>query len=733
MKSDLGIMSFHHRSSSIKKMIHYFRGFLLLWALTFPAIMFSQTEKRCVVSLNGEWDFAVTGLNAQMPDHFTSKIQVPGLVDMAVPMLVKSNKRTNDTLFWYRKTFRINDQKYGIAELNILRARYHTWVYINGQLVGENPYNFTVSAFDIKKYLKNNSDNEIVIKTGCFNNVPDSIIDGNDAEIFFYMPGIYDDVFINLSNYPYITNIQTAPDLNNEELRVVTRLKTKNSEVPEQLIYQVSEVKSRRIVSKGGPKNATITKEGDEWKIDFKVKIKDAVLWSPENPFLYEFSVSTASDTKSARVGMRTFRFDTPTGMGILNNQPYFMRGTNVDLNRFFEDTVRKSLPWNKKWVTKLYEGFKNNSWNALRNTTFFPPEFWYDICDSIGILVFDEYDIWEMVGKPELMTQTADQIAQEYAIWMRERWNHPSVIVWDAQNETLSLRTGEAINKVRHLDIQNRPWDNGFATPASDSDCKEVHPYTFIEFVYPNAKLPAEGIMKYTYQRERWPENGPDQWTPAPSGKRYPNATVINEYGWLWLNRDGSTTKLTNYVYSQLFGANLTNSQRMEIYARHLGMKTEFWRETRKNAAVLHYAALNCSRVEEPRGSTSDNFIDVENLIYEPNFIKYTLPSFCPVGIMIKYFESSLHPKEIITVPVSIINDTYQTYSSNMKLYFTDNGIININFNVMEKPVTVKMNGKEIYQFGITTPSLPGKYELIAEILVDGKSIRSFRQIEIH
>jgi hypothetical protein len=161
--------------------------------------------------------------------------------------------------------------------------------------------------------------------------------------------------------------------------------------------------------------------------------------------------------------------------------------------------------------------------------------------------------------------------------------------------------------------------------------------------------------------------------------------------------------------------------------------MKTEFWRETRKNAAVLHYAALNCSRDEEPRGSTSDNFIDVENLVYEPNFIKYALPAFCPVGIMIKYFETSLSVKQTITVPVSIINDTYQTYSSDMKVYFTENGDPGIVDKATGKKVQVKMNGKEIYGFTITAPSRPGIYELIAEIMFDGKPIRSYRQIELH
>jgi len=710
----------------------YLYHLVFLFVFIIPTLSFSQIEKRMVVDLNGQWDIAITGLNEQMPKTYSHKISIPGLVDMANPMLVKSNKRTNDSLFWYRKTFRIDDSNFDIAELNILRARYHTWVYVNGQLADENPYNFTASVFDIKKYINRNTDNELVIKIGCYNNVPDSIIDGYDMEIVYYMPGIYDDVFISLANYPYITNIQTAPDIIKEELRVVARLKTNNKEIPGELSYQLCEVKTGRIVARGVTKNEKATKEGDEWKVDFIVNMKGATLWSPENPFLYKLTVFSSADSKSTKIGMRTFRFDTPTGMGILNNKPYFMRGTNVDLNRFYEDTARKSLPWNKKWVTNLYKGFKKNYWNALRNTTCFPPEFWYDVCDSIGILVFDEYDIWEMVAKPELMTQSVDQIAREYKIWMQERWNHPSVIVWDAQNETLSQRTGLAINKVRHLDIQNRPWDNGFAAPASDDDMKEVHPYVFIDYFAPNAKLPKEGIIKYTYQKERIPENGPDQWTPSPTGRRYPNATVINEYAWLWLNRDGSTTKLTDNVYPQLFGENLTNAQRQEIYARHLGMKTEYWRETRKNAGVLCYAAVNCSRAEEPRCYTSDYFINVQDLIYEPNFIKYAIPSFCPVGLMIKFFETELSVEQTITVPISIINDTYKTYASQMKLYFTKNGVECKDNKAVERPVKVNMNGKRIYEYVIKTPSVPGKYDLIAEIIVDGKPIRSFRQIEI-
>ena len=49
----------------------------------------------------------------------------------------------------------------------------------------------------------------------------------------------------------------------------------------------------------------------------------------------------------------------------------------------------------------------------------------------------------------------------------MQERWNHPCVVLWDAQNETRTAVTGEALQAVRGLDLSNRPWDNGYGAAA--------------------------------------------------------------------------------------------------------------------------------------------------------------------------------------------------------------------------------------------------------------------------
>ena len=59
------------------------------------------------------------------------------------------------------------------------------------------------------------------------------------------------------------------------------------------------------------------------------------------------------------RFGMREFRFDPATGRAMLNGKPYFMRGSNFTLYRFFEDAECRNLPWRQDWVRRLHQRVK--------------------------------------------------------------------------------------------------------------------------------------------------------------------------------------------------------------------------------------------------------------------------------------------------------------------------------------------------------------------------------------
>ena len=252
-----------------------------------------------------------------------------------------------------------------------------------------------------------------------------------------------------------------------------------------------------------------------------------------------------------------------------------------------------------------------------------------------------------------------AEVLVVEFREWMKERWNHPSVVIWDAANETYSPETGKAIRQVRELDFSNRPWNNGWGEPVDEGDADECHPYHFI--FGPN-------------QPFRMPDLGNDPGTKAGLLIAQPfvkekllrkNPVIINEYGGLWLNRDGSPTTLSKEPFDYLLDPSATVAQRRLLYARNMAAITEFFRAHRQAAAVMHFCGLGYSR---PDGQTSDEWIDVEKLIWDPDFYKYVRDAFAPVGLMLDVWEDEFPAGKTQEFPVIIFNDLEKEWKGDVR-----------------------------------------------------------------
>lgn len=689
----------------------------------------NHETSRSEVSLNGTWDIAVTGRVSEFPSEYKSKIQVPGLVDMASPAVDSQDTVYENKVYWYRRTFSTDGHRSDVVQLKINKSCYHTRVFVNGKPAGENVYSFTPSVIDIKPFLnKKGEDNELVIAVGCRNNLPDTVTNGWDFEKIKYIPGIYDDVKIIQSDLPFISNIQIVPDIDNKQIRVVAELlATKKSRAG--LKYTVRESVSRLITARGWVRKRIGGKDPASL-VDIIIPLEGVKLWSPETPFLYELELATSGDNVKARFGMRSFKAGIGQGVFLLNGKPYYMRGTNVCIYRFFEDPERGGLPWDSEWVTRLHSRFKDMYWNSIRYCIGFPPERWYEIADSLGFLIQDEYPLWTLGRenfKKYLGNLSSDQLASEYREWMRERWNHPCVVIWDAQNESMTDTTGKAVIKIRDLDLSSRPWDNGWAVPVSETDAIESHPYLFSR--YQSRKPSKEGYLWELLNERRIPGNDPNSHYPLPGGKRYENPVILNEYGWIWLNRDGSTTTLTDNVYKNVFPDADTPDKRMEVYARNLAMLTEYWRSGRNAAAVMHFCGLGYSRPEKPRGQTSDHFTDLVNLEFEPNFYKYVKQAFSPVGAMTEFWDSSVKREQTDTIPVHIINDTYDSFSDTLRVYIHRGTQV---FFQGSFPFTLDGLAKKIVNVPVIFPAERGDYSLEAGIIYKGEPVISKREFKI-
>lgn len=706
---------------------------LVLMTVASPSPTFASLKAaspRQSLSLDGQWQIEQGGLDT-MPQEFTHSVPVPGLVDLARPAF--SEVGTNSPqrqAFWYRRKFAVESLLPDVALLKVHKACYGTKVWLNGQLVGEHLPCFTPGYFNLQPHLKaNGQDNEIVIRVGADRSVlPIGMPTGWDFEKYLYIPGIYDSVELILTRSPHIVNIQTVPDLTRHTVRVVTDLGftgTDGNRSTISLRYAVREAKSGKAVWSEQRASKLTPIEPGKARVETDLPVDNARHWSPEDPFLYEVTVSTGVDAARTRFGMRTFSFEPGGKYARLNGKRYFLRGSNFTTYRFFEDAARGDKPWRADWVRRLHRKVKVMHWNSLRYCIGFPPEFWYDIADEEGILIQDEFPIWTLGEDPEKLK--AEKIIPEYTEWMQERWNHPCVVIWDAQNESSIKASGEALSAVRALDLSNRPWENGWAEPQAPTDCVEAHPYLMIGLFNP-----AWGNKDFTGLKDMAKVSGIPPLQAAQRQTKVP--IIINEYAWLWLTRDGEPTCLTGPVYEKLLGANSTVAQRREIHAKLLAAKTEFWRAHRECAGVLHFCTLGYSRPgDQPRplgGATSDHWLDVEKLKFEPNFERYVRDAFSPVGVMLNFWDDQVAPGAERTVQVYVINDLEPEWKGKVRLRVLNKAGKKVSEEA--EPCEVTSFGRQILDIKLNLPGAAGDYTLTAELDGKGGPVRSVRDFKV-
>ena len=124
---------------------------------------------------------------------------------------------------------------------------------------------------------------------------------------------------------------------------------------------------------------------------DGKVRIEpdDPVLWSPDSPHLYYFTVKSGGDAVVSYFALRALSVGTVGGVPrlCLNGRPYFFHGL-LDQGYFSDGLYTPAAP-------ELYENdikaMKALGFNTLRkHIKIEPQQFYYD-CDRLGMLVVQD------------------------------------------------------------------------------------------------------------------------------------------------------------------------------------------------------------------------------------------------------------------------------------------------------------------------------------------------------
>ncbi len=660
----------------------------MMIAFAIIALPGSVDAQRVELSLDGMWEIDDSVEPDVMPEQFTHRVPVPGLAHLAKPFLkdvdafdsrellyrrvvlkrmglradgpgelaregVAGIPRQDRNYLWYRRTFRVPQRK-RVAILRIAKAQFGTAVWMNGRKIGEYPGCFTASYFNVTRAIDWERENTLVVRVGAHPGVlPDTYPTGTDFEKLRWTPGIYDHVSLRLCDNPVIKHVQVAPRIDRSEIIVQTRLKNYGSAVEFSLVHRVETWKGGKPVAASEPKSLKLD-AGATVTITQRIAIPAPTLWSPETPFLYVVETATGGDSARTRFGMREFHFDPATGKAYLNGKICYLRGSSITLHRFFEDSQSGNSPWNDDWVRQLLDEIpKQLHWNAFRFCIGPVPERWFEIADEAGLLIQNEFFMWNnRPSKDYFRHWDKDELLRQYTDWVRDNWNHASLVIWDTCNETHDPVFGDVIiPTVRKLDLSNRPWENGYNLPVQPGDPVEDHPYLFIRTgTRDDARFDMAELEKMDGRRRR--------------GDQYP--AIINEYDWLWLRRDGTPTVATEKLYPKYLGPHATAEDRFALNAYWLGGLTEFWRAHRHHAGVMHYGYLI---YDQPFGYTCDHFIDIAKLKLDPHFADFMAEASKPLGVYINFWQPKLPAGAKRQYEVILINDRHRAVGGRLVL----------------------------------------------------------------
>ncbi len=180
--------------------------------------------------------------------------------------------------------------------------------------------------------------------------------------------GIWQTVWMEKVPRTYITDLEIRPSLNGFSLKV-------NISGEERIEASVAIL---------GRELAVFT--GEETFIE----IENPRLWSPEDPYLYEFSVTAGEDRVSSYVGLRTFGIGVD-GEGVkrllLNGKPYFHHGL-LDQGYYKGGFY---TPMSDQDFINDIERMKGMGFNTLRKHIKVEPLRWYYHCDRLGMLVWQD------------------------------------------------------------------------------------------------------------------------------------------------------------------------------------------------------------------------------------------------------------------------------------------------------------------------------------------------------
>ena len=399
-----------------------------------------QLRRESYVNLNGTWELSVAG------DTQAYEILVPFCPES---LLSGVHKHFDEgTVLCYRRTFTLpaGFQKDRVL-LHVGAADQHAEILVNDKPVAAHTGGYTAFTADITAALQEGENQLTII---CRDDLRDLSMPYGKQTLkrggMWYTPvsGIWQSVWLESVPEQYIENLTVTNRGYGVEITISPALEG---------IVNVAG-RGRYPLENG---KVTVTPESPH-------------LWSPEDPYLYDFTVETAADTVASYFAIRCVESKVVDGIPrlLLNGKPYFFHGL-LDQGYWPDGIYTPAAP---ECYTDDILAMKKLGFNTLRKHIKVEPEEFYYQCDRLGMIVFQDMvnngdygyirdTILPTVGvqktrdekmhKDEATRQMFLQTMEETVAQLR---SHPCILYWTIFNEGWGQFHSEAVyDRLKALD----------------------------------------------------------------------------------------------------------------------------------------------------------------------------------------------------------------------------------------------------------------------------------------
>ena len=226
-----------------------------------------------------------------------------------------------------------------------------------------------------------------------------------------------------------------------------------------------------------------------------RIDLPSPRLWSPEDPYLYRFTLTAGEDRAASYFAVRRLSIERREGIPrlCLNGKPYFFNGL-LDQGYWSDGLYTPADP---ACFAEEITAMKALGFNTLRKHIKLEPERFYYECDRLGMIVFQdmvnsgEYRFFRDTALPTLGLRRRDdrrlntdgETRKNFLSAMEETVEllrfHPSICLWTIFNEGWgqfcaddAYRRLKALDPTRFVDSTSG-W---FAQKESDVESRHIY-----------------------------------------------------------------------------------------------------------------------------------------------------------------------------------------------------------------------------------------------------------------